>query len=174
MLDALAGLCDPASPTRPAARIVLARSISSTTAAWVRRLAHARGVAVSSESIETATLGANLAIASSGTATLECAVLGIPPVIVYRTDPLTYAVAKRWVRVPSIGLPNVLLGERAFPELVQSAVTPAGIRNAALELLMNPAPYRSLCEKTRTILGESLDEGTAGARVARMLEPWLS
>lgn len=174
MLEAVDGLIDPVSSERAESRIILASSLSDGAAAWVQRRARARGVAVTTEPLEEAAAGADIAIVSSGTATLECAALGVPPVIIYRTDPVTYAVAKHWVRVPSIGLPNLLLGRRAFPELVQRGVTPARIRDAAVKLLKNPEPYRAACDEARTTLSETLGEGTPGTRVARMIEPWLS
>ena len=52
---------------------------------------------------------------------------GAGPVVAYRLDPVSYALARRLVKTPHIALPNVLLGRRAFPELLQDAVTPARI-----------------------------------------------
>jgi lipid-A-disaccharide synthase len=67
---------------------------------------------------------ARAAAVTSGTATLECALLGCPMAVVYRMSPLSYAIARRLVRVPFIALPNIVLGERIVPELVQHAATP--------------------------------------------------
>lgn len=67
---------------------------------------------------------AALAWTASGTATLECALLDVPMVVGYRLHPLSYALARALVRVPHIGLVNLIAGRRAVPELVQSAWRP--------------------------------------------------
>jgi len=60
---------------------------------------------------------------ASGTATLEAACAGAPMVITYRTSPLSYAVARALVRIPHIGLVNVIAGEEVVPELIQGDAT---------------------------------------------------
>lgn len=60
-----------------------------------------------------------IALVASGTATLETALLERPMVIVYRVAPLTFALARRLVSVPFIGMPNLIAGRQVVPELVQ-------------------------------------------------------
>jgi lipid-A-disaccharide synthase len=81
------------------------------------------------------------ALAASGTATLELAVRGVPPVVVYRTSPATYLVGRLAVRVPHVSLVNLIAGRRLVPELIQSQFT---ARRAADELvrLATPGPER--------------------------------
>ncbi|WP_308388591.1 lipid-A-disaccharide synthase [Acidithiobacillus sp. AMEEHan] len=67
---------------------------------------------------------ADRVLVASGTATLETALLGRPAVVLYAMQPLTFAVAKRLVRVPHIALPNILLQRKVYPELLQSEITP--------------------------------------------------
>lgn len=62
---------------------------------------------------------ADLVWTASGTATLETALLGIPMIVIYRMSWLTYRVARRLVRVPHIGMVNLLAEERLVPELIQ-------------------------------------------------------
>lgn len=59
------------------------------------------------------------AVITSGTATLEAALLNVPSVILYKGNYLSYLLAKQLVRVSFIGLPNLILGEKVFPELIQ-------------------------------------------------------
>ncbi|HVO26290.1 MAG TPA: lipid-A-disaccharide synthase [Candidatus Margulisiibacteriota bacterium] len=66
---------------------------------------------------------ADAVLVASGTATLETALLGRPMVIMYRVSPLTFAIARLLVRVEHIGMPNIILGQRVFPELMQGDVT---------------------------------------------------
>jgi len=82
---------------------------------------------------------ADVAAVASGTATLEAAALGTPLVIVYRTGRLNYEIARRVVRVPRIGLPNLVLGGGVAPELIQGRATGHDISAALAKLLTNPA-----------------------------------
>lgn len=70
---------------------------------------------------------ADFAVAASGTVTVEAALLEVPTVVVYRTSGLTFALARRLVRVPHIAMANLIAGRRLFPELVQEDATAARI-----------------------------------------------
>lgn len=80
---------------------------------------------------------ADVAIASTGTVTMECAFFGMPAVTLYKTSWFTYEIAKRIVTVKSLTMPNLLAGEEIYPEFIQSAATPENISRAALELLQD-------------------------------------
>lgn len=70
---------------------------------------------------------AEAAVVNSGTASLEAALTGTPQVVGYRTDALTWALAKRFVKVHWISLPNLLLGRESVKELLQDELTPDAI-----------------------------------------------
>lgn len=76
-------------------------------------------------------------IISSGTATIEAAILGIPMAVVYRVNPLTYLAAKAFVRLRNIGLINIVAGAQVAPEFVQRRLRPGAIAKSAVELLRN-------------------------------------
>ncbi|MCP9888715.1 lipid-A-disaccharide synthase [Cyanobium sp. ATX 6A2] len=78
---------------------------------------------------------ADAGLVSSGTATLQAALLGCPHVIVYRFNWLTYLLARLVTRHRLLGLPNVVLGRVVFPELLQERVNPAELV-AALQCLL--------------------------------------
>lgn len=61
------------------------------------------------------------ALVASGTATLECALLGVPMAVGYRLNPLSYGLARLLVQVPHVALVNLVAGRRLVPELVQGA-----------------------------------------------------
>lgn len=82
---------------------------------------------------------ADLALVASGTATLEAAVIGAPFVIVYRTGRLNYEIARRLVRLPRVGLANIVVGEDAAPECIQDRATGIEIARAAAPLLTDAA-----------------------------------
>jgi lipid-A-disaccharide synthase len=66
---------------------------------------------------------ASAVLTSSGTMSMHCALAGIPGAIAYRTDPLTYLMARWLVRVPYLGIANILLGEPMYPEYIQGAAS---------------------------------------------------
>ena len=59
---------------------------------------------------------ADLALATSGTVTLEAALCGLGSVIVYKTSPITAFIARRVINIPNIGLPNIVAGKRILPD----------------------------------------------------------
>ena len=72
-------------------------------------------------------VAASAVLTSSGTMSMHCALAGIPGAIAYRTDLLTYLVARWIVRVPYLGIANLLLGEAMYPEFIQAAALPEGL-----------------------------------------------
>lgn len=77
---------------------------------------------------------ADAVLVTSGTATLETALLQRPMVIMYKVSALTYALARRLVSVEHIGMPNIILGRGVFPELIQDAVTPETLAAAVRDV----------------------------------------
>ncbi len=80
---------------------------------------------------------AALAIASTGTVTMECAYFGVPTVALYKTSWSTYEIAKRLIKVNFLAMPNLLAGDAIYPEFIQRAATPDNIARAALDFLEN-------------------------------------
>jgi len=81
---------------------------------------------------------ADLSIVSSGTATVEAALMDTPMIVVYRLAPLTAAIAKWLVRTPMFAMVNLIAGKRVVPELVQKDFTPARLAREAIRLLDSP------------------------------------
>lgn len=99
---------------------------------------------------------ADLALSSSGTATLECAVLGTPVVVMYRLSRATYWLAKKLVKLPYFSLVNIVAGKQVVPELLQHEVTGPRIAGEARALL-EPATYNAVQQElgqVRTKLGK--------------------
>ena len=119
---------------------------------------------------------ADLVLLSSGTATLETALLERPMVIMYRLSPLTYALARMLVRVPFIGMPNLILGKAAVPELIQADVTPERIAEEARRILDDPAraaAIRGDLARVRALLGEPGAARRAAQIAVRMMSERL-
>ena len=81
---------------------------------------------------------ADLSIVSSGTATLEAALLDAPMIVVYRLAPLTASIARLLVRTHMFAMVNLIAGKRVVPELVQKEFTPARLASEAVRLLDSP------------------------------------
>ena len=90
---------------------------------------------------------ASLAIASSGTVTMECAWFRVPTVVLYKTSPLTHALGRALLKVPYLAMPNLLASEELFPEFIQSAANADNLAEASLHLL------RDRGERTRILDG---------------------
>ena len=106
-----------------------------------------------------------LAIVCSGTATLECALLGTPMVICNRASLLTYWVVKSVIKVPFLGLPNLVLGKKVFPELLQHDATPQKIAKTALAMLSERSLRESLKGDLKKV-SEKLGDKKASLRAA--------
>ena len=87
---------------------------------------------------------ADAAIVSSGTATIEAALLDVPMVVVYRVTPLTALLAKPLVRTPFFSMVNLIAGKRVVPELIQSDFTPDRVAAEILRLLNDQSARETL------------------------------
>lgn len=87
----------------------------------------------------------------SGTSTLETALLGTPFVVVYKVSPLTAFIGRRVMRVPFMGMPNLVAGEAVVPELIQENLTVDGLVRHALRILDHPAEAAATREKLRAV-----------------------
>lgn len=120
-----------------------------------------------------AVAAADAAVVASGTATLETALLGVPMVIVYRMNPLTYALARRLTDLPHVGMPNLIAGRRIVPERIQDQCTGDAIAAALRDLLTDPGRAEEMRVNLRTVRAR-LGEPGAIARVARIAWDMIS
>ena len=110
---------------------------------------------------------AHLAVVASGTATVEAALAATPTIIIYRVSPLTFAVARRLVRVRHAGMANLLAGETLFPELLQDDFTPARLAREVLALVADPQRLQALRRGLAQVI-ERLGGPGASRRAARV------
>ena len=111
---------------------------------------------------------ADAAMCKSGTTTLEAAVAGCPLVVAYRTSAITFALAKRLVKIPHIGLVNVVAGRGVAPEFVQDALQPAAVADALEPLLRTDSPERAAMLLGLADVRAALGTPGAAGRVADM------
>lgn len=111
---------------------------------------------------------ADAALCKSGTTTLEAAVAGCPLAVAYRTSAWTYAIARRVVTIPYIGLVNVVAGREVAPEFVQDALVPERVADALLPLLANGDRRRAEMLAGLAEVRSRLGTPGAAARVAEI------
>jgi lipid-A-disaccharide synthase len=124
--------------------IPLAPTLDAARRAVVAQLVHTHGSGLPVHLVADARatlLHARASVVASGTATVEAALIGNPFVVVYRVSPVTYAIARRVVKVPHVAMANLIAGKRVVPELIQHDFTPANIVQQ-LMLLLPDGPVR--------------------------------
>ncbi|HVT45549.1 MAG TPA: lipid-A-disaccharide synthase [Thermoanaerobaculia bacterium] len=114
---------------------------------------------------------ADLALSSSGTATLESALLGVPVIVMYRLTTATYLAARWLVRLPHFSLVNIVAGKRVVPELLQGQVTGKRIAGEVRNLL-DPERYaqvRGELDEVRRKLGETGASRRAAEKIYKLV-----
>ncbi|MDD1620878.1 MAG: lipid-A-disaccharide synthase [Methylococcaceae bacterium] len=102
---------------------------------------------------------------TSGTASLEIALLGVPMLIAYRLSPLTYWLGKQLVKIPFIGLPNIIAGRAIVKELIQDEASAESI-SAEIERLLTDHAYRGNCLEGLKLVKDRLGEGGGSKNMA--------
>ena len=111
----------------------------------------------------------SLAIVASGTATLECAMAGLPMLVIYKTSWLTYWLGRFLIQLPYLSMVNVLAGEKVVPEFLQGAMEPERLAKAALQILRNPKGAEAMAGRIRDV-AKKLGGPGAAARAAAEVE----
>lgn len=134
----------------------------------IERIAGSAGVkATIVDSGREALARAHVALASSGTATLECAILEVPVVVMYRLSSMTYRLARWLVKIPFFSLVNITANRALVPELLQDEVEGSRIAQEAARLL-SPAVREETLRGLRDVR-RSLGEPGAAARAAAVI-----
>ena len=114
----------------------------------------------------------SLAIVASGTATLECAMAGLPMLVIYKTSWLTYWLGRFLIQLPYLSMVNVLAGEKVVPEFLQGAMEPERLAKAALQILRNPKGAEAMAGRIRDV-AKKLGGPGAALRAAGEVEEVL-
>jgi len=109
---------------------------------------------------------AKAALVTSGTATLETALFGVPEVVCYKGNPLSYFLAKRLIKVKYIALVNLILDKPAVKELIQNDLNEQNLKKA-LETLLQDKEQQERIQNDYTRLWELLGSGRASETAAR-------
>ena len=117
--------------------------------------------------------GADAALVTSGTATLETALVGTPMLVVYKTSVVTYAIGKRLVNVPHIGMVNLVAEKEVCTEFIQDAAEPDAMADA-LEPLLRETPGRARMKEGLALARSRLVSDRGAEKVVDALEDFLS
>ncbi len=115
---------------------------------------------------------ADASLVCSGTATLEAAIIGKPFVIVYKMNLLNYLLYAPQVKVPYIGMVNIISGKKVVPEFIQFQAKPKMIAHAIIDLLQKPEQTKQMLEDL-TFVKTSLGLPGAAGRAAKLILNFL-
>ena len=111
---------------------------------------------------------ASAGLVASGTATLEAAYFGLPHALIYKVAWLTYEIGRRVVKVPHLGIVNILAGREVVREFIQHAATPEPLASELSRLLDDPVAQKTLQDEMTAVVA-TLGQGGAYARTARLV-----
>jgi len=116
---------------------------------------------------------AKAALVTSGTATLETALFGVPEVICYKGNAISYQIAKRLIKIKFIGLVNLIMDKEVVKELIQDELTPANLERELNELLNNEAKQKQVKEDYAALKQLLSKGGNASANAAGSIVDFL-
>ncbi|MDQ7073755.1 MAG: lipid-A-disaccharide synthase [Gammaproteobacteria bacterium] len=111
-------------------------------------------------------------ITASGTATLEIALLGVPMVIVYKVNALSFAIARRLMKIPYIGLANIVAGQRVVQEFLQQDAKADLIADEIEKLLSDAAYHAQVCQHLSKIKAK-MGRGGGSLNMAMLIKTQL-
>lgn len=112
---------------------------------------------------------ATAALVTSGTATLETALFGVPQVVCYKGSPISYAIAKRLITIKYISLVNLIMDKPVVTELIQQELTPENIIKELNLLLHNEAKKEQIRQDYESLQQQLQQSGNASERAAGLL-----
>lgn len=113
---------------------------------------------------------ADLALAASGTVTIEAALAGTPMVTFYKVNALSWLLGRLLVRVPFYSMVNLVAGRAVVPELMQSAMTGERLAANAMWLLQDGASRQKMRQDLAEVAGRLSSEGRAMEKAAALVE----
>ncbi|HXG32604.1 MAG TPA: lipid-A-disaccharide synthase [Bryobacteraceae bacterium] len=160
--------------SRPAGFVVaLPPGLPPAFTAELRRRAASFPVVIAEGVTWDAIAHADLALAASGTVTIEAALLGTPLVAFYRVAPLSWWLGRPLVRVPFFSMVNLVAGRRLIPELMQNEVRGERLAEEALRLLGDPEALARIRQELRTVAAQLSPPVEAMRRASSIVQDLL-
>ncbi|MCK4353547.1 lipid-A-disaccharide synthase [candidate division WOR-3 bacterium] len=120
---------------------------------WIEKLIHGTGIKVVKNNTYEVLSNSSLALVASGTATLEACVLEVPMIIIYKVSLISYILGRLLIKIPWIGLVNIIANEKIVPEFIQFNTNPKRIINSVNKILSDPRPIISKLSEVKDKLG---------------------
>ncbi|HEV2354865.1 MAG TPA: lipid-A-disaccharide synthase [Puia sp.] len=117
---------------------------------------------------------ARAAVVTSGTATLETALFGVPEIVCYKGSPVSYQIARRLIKVKYISLVNLIMDKLVVKELIQDQLTAENLRRGLDDLLQNDGCQQQLREDYRRLKELLSQGGNASANAAASIIEFLN
>jgi lipid-A-disaccharide synthase len=115
---------------------------------------------------------AQASLVCSGTATLEATIIQKPFVIVYKTNLFNYLLYRPQIKIPYIGMVNIVAGKIVVPEFIQFGAQPKMIAKSIIELLQNPRSANRMSQELK-VVKDSLGQPGAAERAAKLILSFL-
>lgn len=163
-----------ASKLFPNYQFIVAQAPSQPAEFYKSLLSNYSNVLVAKEGQTYALLAkATAALVTSGTATLETALFGVPQVVCYKGSQLSYQIAIRLVKIKYISLVNLIMDKPVVKELIQDGLTPENITHELNEILYNPRRVVQMKTDYAALKNLLQEEGNASARAAQEIVGFL-
>lgn len=117
---------------------------------------------------------ASAALVTSGTATLEAALFGVPEVVCYKGNPISYFIAKKVIKVKYISLVNLIMDKQVVKELIQDKMTTENCINELKDLLYNPARKRQIEHDYKALKNLLSEGGHASGNAAKIIYDFVA
>ncbi len=153
----------------PGYQFIVARAPGTDAGFYASMMAGFDNVSAVSGQTYTLLKQSEAALVTSGTATLETALLGIPEVVCYKGSAISYQIGKRLIRVKYISLVNLIMDEPLVTELIQQDLTPEKLKKELADLLFNPLKKQALQAGYAALREKLVTGGTASRNAAEII-----
>ncbi|MGE3509210.1 MAG: lipid-A-disaccharide synthase [Vicinamibacterales bacterium] len=173
ILPDLVAACRLVARRLPGTQFIVARAPNLDDGLFAPALGKDVPLAIVEGQTDTVLAAADLALTASGTATVQTALHGTPMVVVYRLSGLEYAIGRRFVKVDTFAMVNLIAGSRVVPELIQDAFTPEAVADEAVLLLTDTGRAEAMRQNLATVrarLGGPGASRRAAEAISRLLQ----
>jgi len=158
----------------PAYRFVVAKAPGLEESFYTGLLAPYSNVSSVADKTYSLLMQSKAALVTSGTATLETALFGVPEVICYKGNALSYQIAKRLIKIKFIGLVNLIMDKEVMKELIQDALTVENLQHELGLLLDDPKKQQQVKEDYTALVNLLKKGGNASANAAASIYSFLT
>ncbi len=153
----------------PSINFILAKAPSIDDSFYESFLINYKNVAVVANETYALLMKASAAIVTSGTATLETALFGVPEIVCYKTENISYQIGKRLIKLKFISLVNLIMDREVVKELIQDKLTAENITKELIDILYDPVKREKMQFDYYLLRKQLYDGGNASAKAAKII-----